>query len=67
MVADFQSQQHLFQWRRELTGTEQQRSRLVGKSVDDFGAIGKRKPVMKRDVRTRFYFGDANEAHEYCM
>jgi hypothetical protein len=50
MVADLQSQQNIFQWRRQLTGAQQQRSGLLGKCIDDVGAIGERKPVVKRDV-----------------
>src|ERR1700722_12977078 len=63
MVADLQSQQNVFQRRRQLAGTQQQRGRPFVEGVDDFGAIGKRKPVMERDVRTGFHFRDVDDAH----
>src|ERR1700733_9266252 len=63
MVADLQSQQNVFQRTRQLTGAQQERGRLFAEGVDDFGAIGKRKPVMERDVRTGFHFRDVDDAH----
>jgi len=50
MVAHLQTQQNILQRRRQLASAEQQRSRPVSKRIDDFSAIGKGKPVMKRDV-----------------
>ena len=67
MVADLQTQQNLFQRRRELARTEQERRGLVGEGIDDVGTIGEREPVMKRDVRTGFHLGDIDDAHEYWM
>ncbi len=40
-MPDLQTQQNVFQRRRELTGVEQQRGGLVVEGIDDFGAIGR--------------------------
>src|SRR5579864_862038 len=63
MVPDLQPQQNIFQRRRQLARAEQQRSGLLIEGIDDLRAIGKRKPVVKRDVRTRFHFGNVDDAH----